>query len=916
MQYFRSSSTIAAALGIAGLAAPVQAQEALEEIVVTALKRAESLQDAPATVTAFDAETVEQARIQSMRDYVNLTSNMTLMETQNNAFAFVNIRGLAQIRNVDPTVAVVVDGVLSTTSLAFSQELYDIQQIEVLKGPQGALYGRNATGGAINITTKQPTTELRDLRARRLRQRRQRAAFRRRERPDRRRQRAAAASSSATRTRTAGATTSRRASKRTRTRTSRSPASCSGTSATSTTLDLRLTLSHTESTGSQFVSNAPNFVTGFPGNAQYPGNGTAPPVPGLPASITALVGDPNNTSIKHQGNEPGMDDREVLNLSAKFDWEVGAGTLTSITSLDSLDHVTAAEQFAYYPFVQVQGTTNPLHPAGVLVPPTAAALAAPGGTGQNLTFGQNRFHDSFSQELRFTSPDDQRLRWIGGVYFAQTDLDVMISINDDFGVGFVEQRTGPNIGGINPTVSWTARFLAPLIPLPGSACRVRSRCNPNTNPSALAYNFDSNHNTAYAAFGQINYDLSDTLELSAALRYDRDERELTIMAPDQFLPVFRVPERPPRRRARGRVRFRAAEGHAELAAERGLDRLRDLRGRLPQRRVQLERRRDRRRDARRCRRPGLAAGRARLVQPRGHRGLRGRLQVDARSAARCVGTPRCSTRRSRTASRSCSSRRSRRRRRATSRRPTSAALETSLSWLATERLAGRSRVSGFLDSEITASDWVGAGGISIIGKEMPQNPESTANLGLVYRGQLGGNREWYARLDYRRLGEVYLGAGELRRARSAVARRPAVRHHSSPRLGSRRLDRQRDGRGLDLRGVEPERHRVLRQAAAVRRRDDLPILSGGVREISLRRSSATPPRAFPSIDRRPAASGDKAELRSGTPTATGSQSLALTVMAATICGPAFSQDDPIAAIEARVSLSILVRGRAGENDLA
>ena len=87
-----------------------------------------------------------------------------------------------------------------------------------------------------------------------------------------------------------------------------------------------------------------------------------------------------------------------------------------------------------------------------------------------------------SQELRFTSPDDRRLRWIGGVYFARTDLDVMISINDDLGVGFVEQHTGPNIGGINPTVSWTARFIAPLIPIlgfPGA-----SALNPNTNPSA------------------------------------------------------------------------------------------------------------------------------------------------------------------------------------------------------------------------------------------------------------------------------------------------------------------------------------------------------------------------------------------------------------------------------------------------
>ena len=72
---------------------PTPAQEVLEEIVVTALKRAESLQAAPATVTVFDADRMEEAGISSMRDYVSLTSNMTLMETQNNAFAFVNIRG-------------------------------------------------------------------------------------------------------------------------------------------------------------------------------------------------------------------------------------------------------------------------------------------------------------------------------------------------------------------------------------------------------------------------------------------------------------------------------------------------------------------------------------------------------------------------------------------------------------------------------------------------------------------------------------------------------------------------------------------------------------------------------------------------------------------------------------------------------
>ena len=81
-------------------------------------------------------------------------------------------------------------------------------------------------------------------------------------------------------------------------------------------------------------------------------------------------------------------------------------------------------------------------------------------------------------------------------------------------------------------------------------------------------------------------------------------------------------------------------------------------------------------------------------------------------------------------------------------------VEASLSWLATERLQLDVGL-GVLDSEVTESDWIGAGGISIIGKKMPQNPESTVNVGLSYHGQLGGNREWFTRLDYRRLGEVF-----------------------------------------------------------------------------------------------------------------------------------------------------------------
>ena len=86
--------------------------------------------------------------------------NMTLVETQNAGNAFIVIRGITQARNSEPSVAVHVDGVLQTNPAQFNQELFDIEQIEVLKGPQGGLYGRNAIGGAIIITTQEPTDEF------------------------------------------------------------------------------------------------------------------------------------------------------------------------------------------------------------------------------------------------------------------------------------------------------------------------------------------------------------------------------------------------------------------------------------------------------------------------------------------------------------------------------------------------------------------------------------------------------------------------------------------------------------------------------------------------------------------------------------------------------------------------------------
>ncbi len=131
-------SGVAAAVACLTAAVPVLAQTSdLEEIIVTARKRDESLQNVPITVNVFTEQTIQAAGIESPRDFIAMVPNMTLVETQNVGNSFISIRGISQARNSEPLVAVLVDGVLETNPYEFNQELFDIKQIEVLKGPQG-----------------------------------------------------------------------------------------------------------------------------------------------------------------------------------------------------------------------------------------------------------------------------------------------------------------------------------------------------------------------------------------------------------------------------------------------------------------------------------------------------------------------------------------------------------------------------------------------------------------------------------------------------------------------------------------------------------------------------------------------------------------------------------------------------------
>ena len=134
--------------------------ETVGEGVVTGRGRSEKLQKAPIAVTAFSEKALNDAHVKDVSDFIGLTPNVSIVESQSAGNSFITIRGVSQVRNGESPVSVVVDGVQQISARQFTSDLFDVQQIEVLRGPQGALYGRDAIGGAIVITTKQPTNQF------------------------------------------------------------------------------------------------------------------------------------------------------------------------------------------------------------------------------------------------------------------------------------------------------------------------------------------------------------------------------------------------------------------------------------------------------------------------------------------------------------------------------------------------------------------------------------------------------------------------------------------------------------------------------------------------------------------------------------------------------------------------------------
>ena len=157
--YYRGVVTFLLALALTYSGA-VAAQ--IEEIVVTAQKRAEDIQDVPISISAFSGDFIEDAGIRDLQEMGNYTPDLTLSHSSQIANNRIIMRGVGSVGNnaIDPSVAVFIDGIYYPRPASVVGSLNDIQMVEVLRGPQGTLFGRNASMGALNIRTRKPTRDL------------------------------------------------------------------------------------------------------------------------------------------------------------------------------------------------------------------------------------------------------------------------------------------------------------------------------------------------------------------------------------------------------------------------------------------------------------------------------------------------------------------------------------------------------------------------------------------------------------------------------------------------------------------------------------------------------------------------------------------------------------------------------------
>ncbi|HUE88793.1 MAG TPA: TonB-dependent receptor [Vicinamibacterales bacterium] len=434
--------TIVALLSLSVLAASAAAQEVpatvIEEIVVTARKRVENLQEVPDSITAFNERMIQERRINRISDAMLVTPGVHMVSDQDAGTNIITVRGIGTNRNLPASVAFVVDGVVLPDSDAFTADLSDIERIEVLKGPQGGLYGRNAIAGAINLTSRRPTEDFSsDVKL---------------------------GYSSGDTMDLFGAISGPVAGDRLLGRFAIRRLDTQGRITNTFTGDK---LDHDENTrvsGRLIWTATDNLTLDLRGSYYDQDSGA------LWFSTADVLGTTGGRITKGMArinpnqDDPGFTDRTITDVALVAEYETGAGTITSITAYDDID-LLFGEDLDATPIAAITETR------------------------------QDRDTRGISQELRFTSPAERRLRYIVGGYYQNTERDLNTRASLDYCFFFgVVCGTAP--------------------PFTLSGIRVPTQLN------ILSGEFDQQ-----ALFAQGSYDLTEALELTVALRYDRDERE-------------------------------------------------------------------------------------------------------------------------------------------------------------------------------------------------------------------------------------------------------------------------------------------------------------------------------------------------------------------------------------------------------
>lgn len=149
--------------GAAEAPAAMQSLARIEEIVVTARKREEFLEDTPIAITALSAASLENSNITTIDQIQELSPNLTIQTGAGNQSAQISIRGVGTPGvgiAFDPGVGLYIDGVFLPRAQASIFDVVDVESVQVLRGPQGTLFGKNTVGGAVSITTIKPRDEL------------------------------------------------------------------------------------------------------------------------------------------------------------------------------------------------------------------------------------------------------------------------------------------------------------------------------------------------------------------------------------------------------------------------------------------------------------------------------------------------------------------------------------------------------------------------------------------------------------------------------------------------------------------------------------------------------------------------------------------------------------------------------------